>query len=372
MGKHSQRRSAANLRTQEDRRRLLGAQQISRPDSEARSESVVPHIDRRLGAAVERAVSLGWSGSDLVHAFTRESPRQGRLVARLVTTSAAGVDTVAPGPHVEPWRLDEGLSVDDATRTALLLAMFLELVTPMPPRRRGAISRPNGEVLAKVRALLAKAESTTFPAEAEALTAKAQELMSRHAIDEAMLAASSDLAQADRSMSVGRVHLEDPYLMQKADLLHVVARANGARAVVHGKLGIATIVGAAPDLDMVELLFTSLLLQATVAMQEAGRQHAEDRTRGFRASFLAAFAVRIGERLGAAREAATDAGRQRYGSALVPVLAAKEDQVDATLHELFPRLRTRSGSQSFDARGWYAGRSAADRADVGGHDRIAS
>ena len=39
--------------------------------------------------------------------------------------------------------------------------------------------------------MLAKAESTTFPDEAEALTAKAQELMDRHAIDRAMLAASS-------------------------------------------------------------------------------------------------------------------------------------------------------------------------------------
>jgi hypothetical protein len=38
-----------------------------------------------------------------------------------------------------------------------------------------------------VRALLAKAESTTYPEEADALTAKAQELMARHSIDRAML-----------------------------------------------------------------------------------------------------------------------------------------------------------------------------------------
>ena len=43
-------------------------------------------------------------------------------------------------------------------------------------------------VLAKVRALLAKAESTTFEAEAEALTAKAHQLMVRHTIDEALVA----------------------------------------------------------------------------------------------------------------------------------------------------------------------------------------
>lgn len=43
-------------------------------------------------------------------------------------------------------------------------------------------------VLARVRALLAKAESTEFPDEAEALLAKAQALISRHAIDRAAVA----------------------------------------------------------------------------------------------------------------------------------------------------------------------------------------
>ncbi len=41
---------------------------------------------------------------------------------------------------------------------------------------RGA---PSGAMLQRVRALLAKAESTTFPEEAEALTGEAQELMAR-------------------------------------------------------------------------------------------------------------------------------------------------------------------------------------------------
>jgi hypothetical protein len=38
----------------------------------------------------------------------------------------------------------------------------------------------------QVRALSAKAESTSFEHEADALTAKAQEFMARHAIDEAV------------------------------------------------------------------------------------------------------------------------------------------------------------------------------------------
>ena len=44
-------------------------------------------------------------------------------------------------------------------------------------------------VLSRVRMLLAKAESTTFEAEAETFTAGAQSLMARHSIDAALLAA---------------------------------------------------------------------------------------------------------------------------------------------------------------------------------------
>ena len=47
----------------------------------------------------------------------------------------------------------------------------------------------NDSVLHKVRALLAKAEATPFDAEAEAFTSKAQELIARYRIDDALLSA---------------------------------------------------------------------------------------------------------------------------------------------------------------------------------------
>ena len=46
--------------------------------------------------------------------------------------------------------------------------------------------------LSTIRALLAKAEATEYPDEAEAFFAKASELISRWAIDEAMLWAGTD------------------------------------------------------------------------------------------------------------------------------------------------------------------------------------
>lgn len=78
------------------------------------------------------------------------------------------------------------------------------------------------------------------------------------------------------------------------------------------------------DLDAVELLFTSLLVQATTAMLAAGSRqdaHGRSRTRSFRQSFLAAYAQRIGERLASILRPAVHAS----ASWLAGQLAAEPD-----------------------------------------------
>jgi hypothetical protein len=126
---------------------------------------------------------------------------------------------------------------------------------------------PDRRMLDRVRALLAKAESTEFPKEAEALSARAQELMARHRIDRALLAAASGGAGEP---SGRRLAVDSPYEAPKTVLLDVVATANGCRLVWHRSLGLCTVLGFPGDLDAVELLFTSLLAQATAAMVHAG------------------------------------------------------------------------------------------------------
>jgi hypothetical protein len=49
----------------------------------------------------------------------------------------------------------------------------------------------------------------------------------------------------------------------------VVATANRCRVVWHRNLGLRTVMGFRTDLDAVELLFTSLLVQATTALRPA-------------------------------------------------------------------------------------------------------
>jgi hypothetical protein len=216
-------------------------------------------------------------------------------------------------------------------------------------------------VLHKVRSLLAKAESTTFPDEAEALTAKAQQLMTRHAID----LAEVEAGRGDEPVAGSRrLTVENPYANPRFLLLTAVADANRCRAVWSKQWGFATVFGDEGDLDAVELLYTSLLVQATRAMvvepKPAGRSGAA--TRSFRHAFLVAFAGRIGQRLAEAAQAET-AEAARGSTALVPLFEARQAAADRAVDEVFPRTR-RLRVSARDARGWRAGARAADQADL--------
>jgi hypothetical protein len=244
------------------------------------------------------------------------------------------------------------------------------------------------KITERVRALLAKAESTTFPDEAEAFTAKAQELIARHAIDLAMLDLGRDRGRAERGpggeAAGRRVLIDDPYGKAKSMLLAAIAAANGCTTVWSAGLGIGTVFGAPSDLDAVELLFASLLTQATAAMVAATPTAAASTaatkvnlfrrgTRGggnggparsFRQSFLVAYALRIGERLRAATSSAVDDARARHGDNVLPVLAARDEAAEEARAATFPKLRTQRISTS-SPEGWIAGRAAADRAHLG-------
>ncbi|TMR00690.1 DUF2786 domain-containing protein [Actinomadura soli] len=284
--------------------------------------------------------------------------------------------------HPGAWCEREGVDHAAYVAAALELVHLLEYLPRLPrmgpppgtssaadaPGRptpsASAASREVGQrTLGRVRALLAKAESTEFPEEAEALSARAQELMARHSIDHALLAAET----GDTGGPAGRrIPVDNPYDAPKAVLLTVVAEANRCRAVWHRELGFATVLGFPADLAAVEMLFTSLLVQATAAMVHAGPRRdarGRSRTRSFRHAFLNAYAARIGERL---REAANRAAAGAGGKDLLPVLAARDRAVDHAVDTMFPNLaKGRAGSVS-NYEGWVAGRAAADLATLNG------
>lgn len=219
------------------------------------------------------------------------------------------------------------------------------------------------KMLERVRALLAKAESTEFPDEAEALTVKAQQLMARYCIDAAMVDQAAKRASGPTRMEMT---IPAPYVSAKATLLAAVAQANRCEAVWSNG-GRSTVFGYDADLRAVELLFVSLLLQATSTMLKSGNHvdaRGRSRTKAFRRSFLLAFAGRIAERLREADEAAVAESEIRHGASLVPVLEERKAAVRAAMKEAVPHLRTYSPTASHRG-GLLAGLAAADRADLG-------
>ena len=277
------------------------------------------------------------------------------------------------GGHLPQWARRHDRSLADALTTvievlALLLALPVLPRTAPPPGSVTASATPRRSVdqkmLARVRALLAKAESTTFSEEAEALSAKAQELMSRYSLERIVMESAGSVGSDPHPATARRMWLDNPYVAAKALLVGAVAQANRCRTVLSEKLGFTTVLGDEVDLEIVELLSTSLLVQATRAMVSAGSQttHAgRSRTRSYRQSFLIAYATRIGERLSAAQNvgaaAVADAAR------LLPVLAAREQVVDELFESMFPQSVSRSYNVG-NAAGWHAGRAAADLATL--------
>ncbi len=227
--------------------------------------------------------------------------------------------------------------------------------------------------LRRIRGLLDKAGSTGFGPEADALYDKAAELMAKHRIDAALLEASR--APAERSPVVERaVDLgSGQYVRARLQLIHHVAQNHGCRLLTHTTRNgrVATVVGVDDDGGRVELLYTSLLLQAT---RLAGAAWAERprRSRGsqvpWKREFMFGFAARVGERLAELSALAADGspGAGGTGGSVALVLARRAERVDDWVARAYPRMRTLAPAVGFTGHGGLAaGRSSADRADLG-------
>ncbi|MFT5530964.1 MAG: hypothetical protein ACI91O_000980 [Candidatus Poriferisodalaceae bacterium] len=216
------------------------------------------------------------------------------------------------------------------------------------------------QLLNRIRALLAKAEGTSYEEEANAFTAKAYELMARYSIEQAMLGGE------DSEPVIHKLVIDAPYASAKFNLLSGVSYSSRCRAVWSGSTREATVVGYPRDVSAVELLFTSLLLQAATAMLAEGPVRDRDgrvRTKSFRQAFLLGFSDRITDRLVASQKQSTEAARLDHGESVLPVLASVDHKVEDKLRDEFPNLRTMRSSISSGA-GLTAGRQAGATAQL--------
>ena len=341
-------------------------------------------VDPVLTAVVHESVGAlvraGWQPGELHRVVARRGdPVQARLVTDAIAAYLRGYQDVDPrwlaqadelgarvwwsadGAYLREaanrWRVDRVSLLDDVLGLVATLRELppVEVLLPPPGTSAPGPARTEPRLLHRVRSLLAKAEATSFPAEAEAYTAKAQELIARYAIEDALTPHTADVVPFAR-----RIGLDHPYESEKASLLNAVARANRCHTVWSPELGFMTVFGYDADIDAVELLYTSLLVQGHKAMTQSEPKAGKARLKAFRRSFLIAYAVRIGERM----RQVTAAAVQAEAADLLPVLRNRDTQVRETMDRVFPQTQRARGSRIDSAEGWDSGLEAADRAEM--------
>ena len=230
------------------------------------------------------------------------------------------------------------------------------------------------KTLWRIRGLLAKAEdSAATPEEAESYFAKATELMARYGVDRAMLAAQDPTLDipGDRVIVI-----EGSYYTDKKVLLGGVAEELGCRAVLRvrwvdgARQHSVHLFGHASDLERVEILYTSLLVQILNGLAKARVPYGEN-TRSFRISWLAGFRSAVLSRLRAAEARVKDeVSREREqagtaGPSVALVLADRETIVNAKMAEAYPNLR-RGANRYIVGSGFSTGYEVGTSADLGG------
>jgi hypothetical protein len=224
------------------------------------------------------------------------------------------------------------------------------------------------DLLDRVRKLLAKAEDEgCAPAEAEALTAKAAELMARYGIDRALLGALRP--ETDRPEN--RVFtLANPWGDVKRHLLAGLSSALRCQCVLirHEAGTRLHVFGYRSDLERADILFTSLLVQMARALAKQPVPGAGGAARAWRRSWMLGYCSAVITRVRSAEEAAAsaaDGGREQTagGQSTALVLADRSLVVRQQVAAAYPRLRTTR--VTYSGGGYGEGYREGQRADIG-------
>jgi len=232
----------------------------------------------------------------------------------------------------------------------------------------------------KINALLLKAESTEFPEEAEALTAKAMGLMTTYAINEALLESAKGDEDIKEEIETRIVIVPNPYSMERLTLLQRVAKPMGGYVYFFPQardgMKVATnskdhttkagIIGYASDLDRIGIMFNSLLRQEEAARKYAIRCLEEEiiggmgRKKVWNKSFIRAFSYKVGTRLKDIMQHGIDTHEDTGSVALV--FQGRQDALNADIESRgFTKI---ASSYQYSKAGTTAGHLAGDRASL--------
>lgn len=215
-------------------------------------------------------------------------------------------------------------------------------------------------IITRVQALIAKAESSPFPAEADAFMAKAQQLINDHAIDQARLTGADPT-----SVGHDTLPMKGTYTKERCLIWSAVARANRCQVLTLSSYGSSkvsdlTLIGRTQDRELVRLLATSLELQAVRRLDDLEPHPLGGSAVVQRRSFLRGFALEVTDRL--RRSGHTHAV---VGQSAEQALVLARDAVDRYVADNFDVSRGRRTSAQHDGMAFSYGRRAGANADVG-------
>lgn len=208
------------------------------------------------------------------------------------------------------------------------------------------------DIANKIAGLLAQAEGTDNPLEAEAFQRQAEKLMAKYSIDQAVIDAKK--AQGDREQIVTRkIFTTGGMAAAQQSLIHSVAMANGLQCFYSATGGKAReawvyIVGFQSDVDMLHDMCTSLLVQADHALKswvKANPWVRQQPSGGWldKKQFVRSFGAGVAERFMKNRRE-VEAAQPGAALVLVDRKAAVEQWVAQTQGKLRPGHAQRMGS----------------------------
>jgi len=221
-------------------------------------------------------------------------------------------------------------------------------------------------LLDRVHKLLAKAEDESVtPPEAQALTAKAAELMAKYGIDRALLAA--ERPETDRPTS-RMLDIDNPWARVKAHLLCGLGSALRCQCILLAAARPGSrihIFGYASDIERTDLLYASVLIQMWHGLAGAEVPAWCRSPRAWRRSWLLGFATAVISRVRAAEHAATSraTGADAAGSRAALVLADRAQVIRAEAERAYPLTRT--ARVTYSGSGYRDGYAQGQRADIG-------
>jgi Protein of unknown function (DUF2786) len=221
-------------------------------------------------------------------------------------------------------------------------------------------------LLDRVRKLLAKAEAEGVTvAEAQALTAKAAELMAKYGIDRALLAATRP--ETDRPGD-RIVEIYNPWGRVQAHLLCGLAGALRCQCILlpAGAGQRVHVFGYASDIERADVLYTSVLIQMWHGLVAAEVPARADSVRAWRRSWLLGFATAVIARVRAAEQRAEQAASavpDGESSRAALVLADRSLVIRQNVTHAYPRTRT--ARVTYTGSGYGAGYDQGKRADIG-------